>query len=215
MSRLPQPGKSAFVCDWRKGLPELAGSAAIVRDIRTDDARSLFAMMATDEVGRFISTPPTTLDAFERFIVMMHAQRHEGRYACFAIEPLGLEMAVGIIQIRESEPGFGIAEWGFAIGTPFWGTGLFQEAAALAIEFAFGRLGVHRLEARAAVINGRGNRALHKAGATCEGVLRRSLRKDGELLDQNLWSILASEWPARRERQASGSGLQTPGVPKA
>jgi ribosomal-protein-alanine N-acetyltransferase len=210
MSRLPQPGKSAYVCDWRKGLPELEGSAAIVRDIHPDDAPSLFAMMATEEVGRFISTPPTTLEAFERFIVMMHAQRHEGRYACFAIEPIGLGMAVGIIQIRESEPGFGIAEWGFAVGSPFWGTGLFQDAAALAIQFAFGTLGVHRLEARAAVSNGRGNRALHKVGATCEGVLRRSLRKNGEVLDQNLWAILASEWTERRS-PASGFGLQTSG----
>lgn len=208
MSRVPPPRKSACVCDWRKGLPELAGTSAVVRDLRTDDAPSLFAMMATHEVGRFISTPPSTLEAFERFIVMMHAQRHDGRYACFAIEPTGLGMAVGLIQIRESQPGFGIAEWGFAIGSPFWGTGLFQEAAGLTIEFAFSTLGVYRLEARAAVFNGRGNRALQKVGATCEGVLRRSLKKDGELIDQNLWAIIASEWSSRRTPEHRGSAVR-------
>jgi [ribosomal protein S5]-alanine N-acetyltransferase len=194
MSRVSPPGKPGSVCGWRKGLPELTGSMATVRDIRTDDAASLYAMMATDDVGRFISTPPTSLEGFERFIMMMHVKRDEGHYACFAIEPIELGIAVGLIQLRAAESGFGLAEWGFAIGAPFWGTGLFPDAARLVMEFAFNTLGVHRLEARAAVFNARGNRALHKVGATCEGVLRSSLRKDGEVFDQNLWAILAADW---------------------
>jgi RimJ/RimL family protein N-acetyltransferase len=55
-------------------------------------------------------------------------------------------------------------------------------------------LGVRRLEARAAVANGRGNGALRKLGAVQEGVLRRSFLKNGLHLDQMLWSILSEEW---------------------
>ena len=58
-------------------------------------------------------------------------------------------------------------------------------------EFAFDTVGVHRLEARAAVKNGRGNGALRKIGAVQEGLLRKSFLKDGEYLDQALWAILA------------------------
>ncbi|MDE3153994.1 MAG: GNAT family N-acetyltransferase, partial [Acidobacteriota bacterium] len=54
----------------------------------------------------------------------------------------------------------------------------------------------HRLEARAAVRNGRGNGALRKLGAVQEGVLRRSFLRHGEYLDQVLWTILADEWRA-------------------
>jgi RimJ/RimL family protein N-acetyltransferase len=53
---------------------------------------------------------------------------------------------------------------------------------------------VHRLEARAAVQNGRGNGALRKLGAVHEGILRRSFLCNGEYLDQALWSILADDW---------------------
>jgi RimJ/RimL family protein N-acetyltransferase len=65
------------------------------------------------------------------------------------------------------------------------------------LDFAFTVLGVHRLEARAAVRNGRGNGALRKMGAICEGVLRRSFLRNGEYLDQHLYSILDSDWQAQ------------------
>jgi RimJ/RimL family protein N-acetyltransferase len=44
------------------------------------------------------------------------------------------------------------------------------------------------------VANGRGNGALRKLGAVQEGVLRRSFLKNGQFLDQMLWSILSEEW---------------------
>jgi RimJ/RimL family protein N-acetyltransferase len=67
---------------------------------------------------------------------------------------------------------------------------VFLDAANLLIDFAFDMLGAHRLEARAAVANGRGNGALRKIGAVQEGILRKSLLRDGEYLDQTLWAIL-------------------------
>ena len=86
-----------------------------------------------------------------------------------------MDTAIGIFQVRQLEPGFATAEWGFAIGSAFWGTGMFLDGAQLVVNFAFDVIGTHRLEARAAVKNGRGNGALRKLGATQEGVLRRSL----------------------------------------
>jgi RimJ/RimL family protein N-acetyltransferase len=71
---------------------------------------------------------------------------------------------------------------------------MFEEGARLAIDFAFEILGVHRLEARAAIANGRGNGALRKVGAVQEAVLRRSFLWRGEYVDQTLWSILDSDW---------------------
>ena len=117
-------------------------------------------------------------------------------YACFAVTLDSTDTAIGIFQLRELEPGFGTAEWGFAIGSAYWGTGVFQEGAELMVKFAFETVGVHRLEARAAVQNGRGNGALRKIGAVQEGLLRKSFLKDGEYLDQALWTILDEDWQA-------------------
>ena len=187
--------------DWRTGLPVLTGKRVALRELRASDAASLFAMLTTTEVARFISPPPTTVDGFERFIGWTIRQRAAGTYACFAVTLQGFDTAIGIFQIRETEPGFGTAEWGFAIGSAFWGTGIFQEGAEMLLEFAFDTLNVRRLEARCAVQNGRGNGALLKMGAVQEAVLRKSFVKNGRTYDQVLFAILESDWRAGRDAE--------------
>jgi RimJ/RimL family protein N-acetyltransferase len=188
----------AVSTDWRERLPVLTGKKVVLRDLRPSDATSLFTLLTTEEVARFISPPPSTVEGFERFIAWAHRQRSAGAYACFAITLPDNDTAIGIFQVRELEPGFGTAEWGFAIGSGFWGTGIFQEGAQLILEFAFECIGVHRLEARAAVKNGRGNSALQKIGAVQEGVLRKSFLRNGEYLDQVLYAIVDDDWRATR-----------------
>jgi [ribosomal protein S5]-alanine N-acetyltransferase len=186
--------------DWRAGLPTLTGSLMTLRELRSSDAASLLAMLTTEEVTRFISPPPSTIEGFERFIAWTHRQREAGLYVCFAVVPAGTDTAIGLFQVRSLDPGFGTAEWGFAIGAEYWGTGMFVEGARLVIDFSFGTIGVHRLEARAAVRNARGNGALRKIGAVPEGILRRSFLRHGEYLDQGLWSILEEDWRMSKDR---------------
>ena len=168
----------------------------MLRELRASDAASLFALLTTEEVSRFISPPPSTVEGFERFIAWTLRQRAAGTYACFAVTVAGFDTAIGIFQVRETEPGFGTAEWGFAIGSAFWGTGVFQDGAALVLDFAFERSACTGWK-RAAVNNGRGNGALRKIGAVQEGLLRKSFLKNGEYLDQVLWTILDEDWHAK------------------
>ena len=187
-------GAGTVSSDWRTALPVMVGSKITLRELTMADAPSLFAMVTPEEVSRFISPPPATVEGFEKFITWTCAERAAGRYACFAVVPHGMQSAVGLFQVRQLEPGFATAEWGFALGSSFWGTGMFIEGGEMVVGFAIETLGVSRLEARAAVANGRGNGALRKLGAVQEGVLRRSFLKNGQFLDQMLWSILSEEW---------------------
>jgi RimJ/RimL family protein N-acetyltransferase len=57
---------------------------------------------------------------------------------------------------------------------------------------------VHRLEARVAVLNGRGNAALLKTGAVKEATLRKSFVRYGQYLDQVLYAIIKEDWCAWR-----------------
>lgn len=184
--------------DWRTQLPGITGAGVTLRELRLSDAPALLELLTGAEVARFISPPPTTVDGFERFIAWAQQERSAGRYICFAVVPEGMDTAVGIFQIRQLDPAFELAEWGFALGRAFWGTGLFHAAARLVIDFSFETVGVHRLEARAAVANGRGNGALAKVGAVREGVLRRSFLRHGEYHDQALWSIVRDDWRVRQ-----------------
>lgn len=185
--------RDAVESDWRQSLPVLAGRSVTLRELRLTDAPSLLAMLSSEEVSRFLSPPPATLAGFERFIDWTHRQREAGQYVCFGIVPEGCDSAVGLFQIRQTEPGFTTAEWGCALGSAYWGSGIFSEAAEKVLDFAFDAVGVHRLEARAVVQNGRGNGAMRKLGALQEGVLRRSFLRNGEYLDQVLWTIIGSD----------------------
>jgi ribosomal-protein-alanine N-acetyltransferase len=187
---------------WRFGLPVLSGTHVTLRELKMSDAPALLAMLACQEVSRFIAPPPTTIEGFERFIAWTHRERAAGNFICFGVVPHGMDTAIGIFQVRQLEPGFTTAEWGFVIGSAFWGTGVFLDGARMTVNFVFERLGALRLEARAVVKNGRGNGALRKVGAQLEGVLRKAVLRNGEYLDQNLWAILEDDW--RRSRSFWG-----------
>jgi ribosomal-protein-alanine N-acetyltransferase len=186
--------RAAVSSDWKARLPILEGDGIRLRELRKSDAAALLTLLTTDEVTRFLSPPPSTVEGFERFIAWTEREREAGRYICFAVAPEGHDTAVGLFQIRLCDPLSVTAEWGFALGSGFWGTGLFAAGAELVIEFAFDVVGVHRLEARAAVQNGRGNGALRKLGAIQEAVLRKSFLRRGTHHDQALWAIVSEDW---------------------
>lgn len=182
---------------WRDGLPVVHGLGFTLRELVAADAPTLMQHLTPAEVSRFISPPPASVTGFERFIAWAQRERAAGRYACFAVVPAGDETAVGIFQVRLLEGRDGVAEWGFILGAAYWGAGLFLAGAHHVVTFAFAEMGLHRLEARASVQNGRGNGALAKLGAVREAVLRRSFERHGAWHDQALWGICRDDWAPR------------------
>jgi RimJ/RimL family protein N-acetyltransferase len=192
----PRQSLSAAVIleSWQHVSPVLQGSRVTLREVRRSDAVALLSVISATEVSRFISPPPDTIDGFEQFIANVRHQHALGEAICFGVLPAGYDRPVGLFHVRRLDSQFKVAEWGFALGREFWGEGLFHAAAPLVIDWVFATLGALRLEARSAMINGRGNGALRKLGAVQEALLRRSLLRDGEYLDQLLWTISAEHW---------------------
>jgi ribosomal-protein-alanine N-acetyltransferase len=199
--------------DWRRGLPQLTGELVSLREVAIADAPALCELLTDPLVTAHISPPPPSVSAFEGFIIWAHRERTLGTSVCFAVVPHGLDQAVGIIQIRTLDPTFVVAEWGFAVGAAFWGTGVFPEAATLAADFAFDVLRVYRLEARVTASNGRGNGAVQKVGGCAEAVLARAFKRQSGFDEQLLWSLLADERQstraAIRERFAADSARRS------
>jgi ribosomal-protein-alanine N-acetyltransferase len=174
---------------WREALPTLRAHRVTVRELEVADAPSLLVMLGDRDVARFLAPPPSSVAAFEEFVRWTHRRRAEGAYVCFGIVPSGCSHAVGFVQVRALEADFRTAEWGFALGRPYWSTGTFHEAATRVIDFAFDVLGVERLQARSAHDNHRCHAALRRLGATRMAVLRGAFEKDGEYQDEVVWSL--------------------------
>ena len=191
---IPLRETATVTTDWKSGLPAIACEGFTLRELRLTDAHSLLALLTSEEVTRFISPPPSTVEGFQRFIQWTEREREAGRYLCFAIVPDGYDTAVGLFQVRQLDGSFDTGEWGFALASEFWGSGIFAKGADAVLSFAFDVVGVRRLEARAAVQNSRGNGALRKIGAVQEGILRKSFLRGGKLLDQALWAIIDEDW---------------------
>lgn len=193
--------------DWCRSLPVLTSRDVTLREVQNSDAAALVTLMTMPEVVRFISPPPSTVEGFERFIANSQRQRALGEGACFAVTRRQGGPPIGLFQVRlpvSPEPDIALiggplatAEWGFALSSEWWGTGVFQQASTLVLEFAFDQVGVHRLEARCALNNGRGQRALAKVGATAEGILRQGLLAADGPVDQVLWAIVDRDWRQR------------------
>ena len=80
------------------------------------------------------------------------------------------------------------AELGYWLGEPYWGRGVMTEAVRAFTDWSFARFALHRIYAVPYATNPASARVLEKAGFTCEGRMRRSVIKLGQVLDQLLYA---------------------------
>lgn len=180
--------------DWRAELPALTARAVTLREPTASDLGSLVDLLSIGDATRFGLDDPITDVAVQQFIARVAHERVAGLAFTYAITHGTARAIVGLLQVRQLDPGFEVAEWECTLAPSARGSGIFVEAARLAGSFAFSTVGARRLEARVLLQNGRGNGALKKLGAVQEGILRRSVRRGGQYLDQVLWSILKDDW---------------------
>jgi RimJ/RimL family protein N-acetyltransferase len=85
------------------------------------------------------------------------------------------------------------AELGYWLGQAFWGRGIATTAVRWITELAFGERGLLRVQAHVFEGNAASMRVLEKAGYQLEGILRRSVIKEGRILDQYLYAKVSGE----------------------
>jgi RimJ/RimL family protein N-acetyltransferase len=179
---------------WREQLPVLAARLATLREPAASDIGALIQLLSIPDATPFGIEGRVSDISVRSAIERALADRAAGLGFTYAITAAGKPGPVGLIQMRSSDPAFEVADWECTLAPSARGTGLFVESMRLAGSFAFGTAGVRRLETRVLLENGRANTALRKLGAVQEGILRRSIRRHGEYVDQVLWAMLKEDW---------------------
>ncbi len=188
-------------------LPVLMGRRVLLREPREDDGGALFRHTADPDVRRYLALDaPRTLEDTLFFIAQCQEYRRQDREYVFVIADLASDAPLGIIGLRHIDVPMRTAQIGTWLARAHWGSGANAEAKRLILDFAFGQLGLHRIEARIALGNVRSRRAFERLGGRCEGTIRESFFKDGTFHDQCLYAILAGEW--ERQDRRHGSGLR-------
>jgi [ribosomal protein S5]-alanine N-acetyltransferase len=176
------------------GLPELAARCVALRELQLSDAEPLTRHFSDPLVTQYLAPPPDSVPAFERFIEWAHGRRAAAECCCYGVVPAGGVHAVGIFQLRRLNASGQLAEWGFVIGRPHWGTGMFDVCADELLRFAFEALGVRRLEATVSLCNARGNAVLRRIGAIQTGFLTCRALEGAPLVDGAVWSLTPGDW---------------------
>ncbi len=104
----------------------------------------------------------------------------------------GMVGGLGLSNVRR-----GVAQTatlGYWIGRPHARLGFMSAATRLVLGFAFGQLGLHRIEAACLPTNDASRGLLRKLGFTEEGYARGYLRIDGAWCDHVLYAILRDDW---------------------
>jgi RimJ/RimL family protein N-acetyltransferase len=184
------------VSSWHDELPSLTGRVVLLREPVSGDLGPLVDLLSLADAMPFGLDEPVSELGVQELIEQFAGERATGASFSYVITLAAARTIVGLVQVRQLDPSFEAAEWEWTVAPSSRGSGVFLEAARLVGSFTFGTVGAHRLESRVLLRNGRANGALRKLGAVQEGVLRRSVRRGGEYVDQVLWSLLKEDWGA-------------------
>ncbi len=102
---------------------------------------------------------------------------------------------VGQVSLSLVRPGPArTAYLGYWVSAASAGRGVGTKAVGLALEHAFGNLGLHRVEANVQPENEASIRLVRRLGFREEGLCRKYLQINGEWRDHVRYSVLAEEW---------------------
>jgi RimJ/RimL family protein N-acetyltransferase len=129
---------------------------------------------------------PYTRAAADAFLAAAGAQQPEADFAIAsrseAIGGIGFHPQLDVHRLS--------AEIGYWLGEPFWGQGIATRAVRALSEWVFATTPLVRLYAHVFEWNPASARVLEKAGFTLEGRLRRSVLKEGKLIDQLMYGLV-------------------------
>lgn len=131
--------------------------------------------------------PYTVTDA--RAYVDFCVENEGKRQLCRAIEIAG-EPVGSIGVFLQSDVARRSAELGYWLAEPFWGKGIMSDAARQLCGEAFERFDLLRIFAEPFAYNTGSRRVLEKAGFELEGILKKSVVKNGAVHDSCMYALV-------------------------
>lgn len=178
-------------------FPVLTTERLVLRETADHDVDAVFEMESDPVAMRYWSRPPME-DISE---AQTSVERAKGFFATRA----GLRWSIcrpaddwmlGHVSLFDFSEQSGRAEIGYGLARPHWGRGYMHEALTAVVDYAFGPLGLRRLEADTDPRNQASLRALERLGFVREGFLRERWQVGDEISDTALLGLLAREWHA-------------------
>jgi RimJ/RimL family protein N-acetyltransferase len=154
------------------------------------------AMRGHDAIWAYLPSGPFSDQAAFDAYIAAHEENKERIF--YAVLDAG-GRAVGMLSLMEIRPAMRVIEVGNIVYSPaLQRTPLATEAQYLIARYAFETLGYRRYEWKCNALNAPSKRAAERFGFTYEGLFRQHMIVKGHSRDTAWFSILDSEWPARK-----------------
>jgi RimJ/RimL family protein N-acetyltransferase len=148
-----------------------------------------------DEWGKF-PYPYTRTDALA-FIESATAAQMSGLGIHFGIRLVKTGEIIGTLGLSQIDMKDKKSNFGYWIGKKFWNNGYATEAGSLIIEYGFGTLHLHRIEAGTFAFNKASVRVLEKLGFKKEGVLRDTAFHKDKFVDGVIYALLDNDYKGK------------------
>ena len=170
----------------------------------SDAAAFLAAVRASRRLHGAWVAAPRTRSAFAAYLARFGPSRARDRaYVGYVALHRDDQSLVGVFNFSEIVRGsFQSAYLGYYGFHGSTGRGLMKEALGLALDAAFGSLGLHRVEVNIQPRNARSIGLVTSMGFTQEGFSRRYLRIAGRWRDHVRFAMLAEDWRLLRRAAA-------------
>ncbi len=192
----------------------LESSRVALRAPRTIDIAELRSVLSrnADHLRPWSPSPPPGLNplGFTELGRSIAKQRREWKagtgYVFVALLRQAREPIIGRVALTSVARGpWQSAQLGYWIDAASGGRGLMSEGVALALDFAFERLELHRVQAAVMPKNLASRRILGKCGFREEGYAERYLRIGNAWEDHVIYGLTAEEWKPASRASAQGA----------
>lgn len=169
-----------------------------IRPATEADTESVWSFRRLDEVSRWITQAPQSLEEFAGYFVQPErlAQTLVVELDGQVLGDLYLHVQDGWAQAEVAEQGKDVeAEIGWTLHPSYGGQGYATEAVRALIELCFGHLGIRRIVANCFADNTPSWELMERLGMRREAhAVRDSLHRERGWLDGMTYAVLADEW---------------------
>lgn len=172
-------------------FPELDTERLQLRRMTEDDTHDLFLIRSDSENMRFLARPlVTSHDEARKLLETIDTGIKNNDHISWGIKFKGEKRLVGTIGYYRMKPEHYRGEVGYVLHHEFQGQGLMSEALKTVLDYGFGQMKLHSIEAVTDPRNLASQSLLLRHGFVREAHFRENFHFNGEFLDSVHYSLL-------------------------
>jgi len=187
--------KREDICAIFMNMPILETPRLILRPMQVSDAEDMYSYASKEEVTKYLLWSPHSSKRYTsdylRYVVTRYAI---GEFYDWAVTEKRSGRMIGTCGFTRFDFPHDCGEIGYVINPLYHQNGYATEAAQRVIEYGFGELKLHRIEAKFIIGNEASLRVMEKLGMTFEGYRRDAMLIKRRYRTIGMCSILYDEW---------------------